>query len=30
MIGEPIVEADGVDAGGTAVPILRENAWQLT
>ena len=30
MIGGPDVEADGVDAAGTAVPVLRENAWQLT
>ena len=30
MIGSPEVEVDGVERGGTTVPILRDNAWQLT
>jgi aminopeptidase len=30
MIGGPEVEVDGVERGGTTVPILRDNAWQLT
>jgi aminopeptidase len=29
MIGGPEVEVDGLDAGGSATPILRDNAWQL-
>jgi aminopeptidase len=29
MIGSPEVEVDGLDAGGAATPILRDNAWQL-
>ena len=29
MIGGPEIEVDGLDAKGNAVPLLRENAWQL-
>ena len=30
MIGGPEIEVDGLDADGNAVPLLRDNSWQLT
>jgi aminopeptidase len=29
MIGGPEVDVDGLTADGTAIPLLRENVWQL-
>ena len=30
MIGGAEIDVDGLDADGNAVPLLRDNAWQLT
>jgi aminopeptidase len=30
MIGGPEVEVDGLTSSGEAVPLLRDNVWQLT
>jgi aminopeptidase len=29
MVGAPEVEVDGIEPGGTAVPLLRDGRWQL-
>jgi hypothetical protein len=29
MVGGPELEVDGLTAAGDAVPILREDTWQL-
>jgi aminopeptidase len=29
MVGSPELEIDGVEAGGTTVPLVREGRWQL-
>jgi aminopeptidase len=29
MIGSPEVDVDGLDAGGSATPVMRENRWVL-
>ena len=29
MVGGPEVEIDGIEPGGTAVPLLREERWVL-
>jgi hypothetical protein len=29
MVGGPEVEIDGIEPGGSAVPLLRDGRWQL-
>jgi hypothetical protein len=29
MNGSPEVGVDGIETGGAAVPLLRDNAWKL-
>jgi hypothetical protein len=29
MVGSPELEVDGLEADGTAVPVLRRGVWQI-